>query len=167
MPSQQEIDEILEDLWSKKEGNKGDICSCDGVVDIEEYKKFLLHMQNEGLVTIDGDNAVFTKKGEEKASALIRRHRLAERLLTDILDTSKEKIEGPACQFEHLVSEEVTEAICTLLGHPTVCPHGLPIPKGDCCVKAQNRLEALISSLDKIDIGEKVTVSYILAHHNP
>ncbi len=103
----------------------------------------------------------------KKSPDLIRRHRLAERLLVDILDTNKEKIEAPACQFEHLVSEEVTDAICTLLGHPKICPHGLPIPEGKCCVAARKMVESLIMPLNQIEVGEWVRVAYVLTHHDP
>ena len=61
-------------------------------------------------------------------------HRLAERLFRDVLGIHDEdEIESSACKFEHILSPDVTERICTLLGHPTACPHGSPIPKGDCC----------------------------------
>ena len=46
---------------------------------------------------------------------------------------TKTEVEESACKFEHILSPDVTERICTLLGHPTACPHGSPIPKGDCC----------------------------------
>lgn len=163
----QEIDEILEIIWMKREQGKSDLCVIEDEIKAEKHQNLLSDMQKEGLVEIKNNEASFTAKGEKEARDLIRRHRLAERLLTDILDAGKDKIEEPACQFEHLVSEEVTEAICTLLGHPTVCPHGLPIPEGKCCVAANKKLESLILSLDKVEIGEWVRVAYLLSHNHP
>jgi Mn-dependent DtxR family transcriptional regulator len=65
---------------------------------------------------------------------VIRRHRLAERLFTDTLSLRDDaQIESNACTFEHILSPEVTEKICTFLGHPRQCPHGSPIPPGPCC----------------------------------
>ncbi len=82
---------------------------------------------------VDGHEQ-FTPAGEERARNVIRRHRLAERLFMDVLSIrDDEEVEASACKFEHILSSEVTDRICTLLGHPTACPHGSPIPRGDCC----------------------------------
>lgn len=166
MPSQ-EIDEILEIIWMKEEAGKNDLCVVEEEINREKLNNQLEQMRKNDLIFIEQDKIRFTAKGKKAAAGLIRRHRLAERLLVDILDTKKDQIEGPACQFEHLVSDEVTEAICTLLGHPRVCPHDLPIPPGKCCHEAQKQIASLIVPLDKIEVGEWATVAYILSHHHP
>jgi hypothetical protein len=75
-----------------------------------------------------------TPRGRERAGSIIRRHRLAERLFTDSLAMDSEsEIEQQACKFEHILSPEATDKICTFLGHPRTCPHGAPIPPGTCC----------------------------------
>jgi len=75
-----------------------------------------------------------TPRGRERAGSIIRRHRLAERLFTDSLAMDSEsEIEQQACKFEHILSPEATDKICTFLGHPKTCPHGAPIPPGQCC----------------------------------
>ena len=75
-----------------------------------------------------------TPRGRERAGSIIRRHRLAERLFTDSLAMDSEsEIEQQACKFEHILSPEATDKICTFLGHPRTCPHGAPIPPGACC----------------------------------
>jgi hypothetical protein len=75
-----------------------------------------------------------TPHGRERAGSIIRRHRLAERLFTDSLAMDSEsEIEQQACKFEHILSPEATDKICTFLGHPRTCPHGAPIPPGPCC----------------------------------
>jgi putative ABC transport system ATP-binding protein len=79
----------------------------------------------------------FTAAGRQRAADVIRRHRLAERLFTQTLQVqNEEEIEEQACKFEHILSPEVTEKICSFLGHPATCPHGSPIPAGECCEKA-------------------------------
>src|SRR3989338_6323180 len=166
MPSR-EIDEILEIIWMKKEQGKNDLCVVEAEIKAEKLQNLLSDMEGDGLVDVARDGVKFTAKGERLAAALIRRHRLAERLLVDVLDTREDNIEEPACQFEHLVSEEVTEAICTLLGHPKVCPHGLPIPEGKCCETVRKEIKSLIVSLDQVEVGEWVRVSYIMARHHP
>src|SRR5258708_5219329 len=84
-----------------------------------------------------GDGSVvveLTARGRQGAADIIRRHRLAERLFTDSLALESEsEIEQQACKFEHILSPEATEKICTFLGHPRTCPHGAPIPRGQCC----------------------------------
>ena len=75
-----------------------------------------------------------TPRGRDRAGSIIRRHRLAERLFTDSLAMDSEtEIEQQACKFEHILSPEATDKICTFLGHPRTCPHGAPSPPGPCC----------------------------------
>jgi hypothetical protein len=83
----------------------------------------------------DGTMVVeLTPRGRERAGSIIRRHRLAERLFTDSLAMDSEsEIEQQACKFEHILSPEATDKICTFLGHPRTCPHGALIPPGPCC----------------------------------
>src|SRR5881296_3420503 len=85
----------------------------------------------------DGSMVVeLTERGRQRAADIIRRHRLAERLFTDSLALESEtEIEQQACKFEHILSTEATDKICTFLGHPRTCPHGAPIPAGACCGK--------------------------------
>jgi putative ABC transport system ATP-binding protein len=87
--------------------------------------------------TGDGSMIVeLTARGRQRAADIIRRHRLAERLFTDSLALDSEtEIEQQACKFEHILSPEATDKICTFLGHPRTCPHGAPIPPGACCGK--------------------------------
>jgi putative ABC transport system ATP-binding protein len=88
-----------------------------------------------------GDGSIvveLTPRGRERAASIIRRHRLAERLFTDSLAMDSEsEIEQQACKFEHILSPEATDKICTFLGHPRTCPHGAAIPPGPCCERAQ------------------------------
>jgi ABC-type lipoprotein export system ATPase subunit len=88
----------------------------------------------------DGSMIVeLTDRGRKKAADIIRRHRLAERLFTDSLALDSEtEIEQQACKFEHILSPEATDKICTFLGHPRTCPHGAPIPPGSCCAKSKS-----------------------------
>jgi putative ABC transport system ATP-binding protein len=97
----------------------------------------------------DGNLLVeFTDRGRRKAEDIIRRHRLAERLFTETLNMWNEtEIEQQACKFEHILSPEATERICSFLGHPRACPHGAPIPEGTCCAEAA-KAAALKSAAD-------------------
>ena len=95
-------------------------------------------LKPDAVSTGDGSMIVeLTDRGRKKAADIIRRHRLAERLFTDSLALDSEtEIEQQACKFEHILSPEATDKICTFLGHPRTCPHGAPIPPGACCQKS-------------------------------
>ncbi len=76
-----------------------------------------------------------TAAGRARAASIIRRHRLAERLFSETFHmTDDQQLESNACTFEHILSPEVTERICAFLNHPATCPHGSPIPPGECCL---------------------------------
>ncbi|MGH9530404.1 MAG: ATP-binding cassette domain-containing protein [Terriglobales bacterium] len=95
-----------------------------------------------GVSTGEGSAIVeLTLRGRQRAADVIRRHRLAERLFTDSLALDSEsEIEQQACKFEHILSPEATDKICTFLGHPRTCPHGAPIPPGPCCGRSSPEL---------------------------
>jgi len=84
-------------------------------------------MESEGLVDIDRTIRL-TESGSVLAERVVRRHRLAERLLTDILGLSWADAHTEAGRWEHVISDAVEAAIIRLLDDPTTCPHGNPIP---------------------------------------
>lgn len=108
----------------------------------------------------------FTEKGYEKARLLVRSHRLAERLLIDVLNMKIDYAETGACEFEHIIVPEIVDAICTLLGHPKVCPHGLPIPEGSCCREARRSIDMVTRNISQLEIGKKARVAYINTRSN-
>lgn len=75
--------------------------------------------------------AKLTQKGLEVAVRVMRRHRLAECLLTDVLGMGWDEVHAEACMLEHAISERVEERLIALLGDPKTCPHGHPIPPKD------------------------------------
>lgn len=85
-------------------------------------------MDREGLVDMDGSIITLTDDGSTLAQQVVRRHRLAERFLTDILGLSWAEAHHEAGKWEHVISPVVEAALARLLGNPTTCPHGNPIP---------------------------------------
>lgn len=145
---------VLRDVWmAEEEGKKLERLSVEGKV-LEELKR-------EGLLKEDGKWVVLTEKGRKKAEKIVRLHRLAERLLSDILGIKD--VEEHACRFEHLIDDEAEEAICTLLGHPQVCPHGRKIPHGDCCIEKETEVEKVIYRLSELSPGDEAEVKYTVA----
>ena len=87
-------------------------------------------MQRDGLVELDQDDRhlVLTAQGAALAMRVMRKHRLAECLLVDLIGLPWEEVHAEACRWEHVMSEAVEERLVTLLDHPTVSPFGNPIP---------------------------------------
>jgi DtxR family Mn-dependent transcriptional regulator len=92
--------------------------------------EMIRRMADEGLVEVNGQIRL-TADGARLAEQVVRRHRLAERFLTDILDLSWAEAHKEAGRWEHVISDQVESAIDRLLGAPTTCPHGNPIPGAD------------------------------------
>jgi DtxR family Mn-dependent transcriptional regulator len=89
----------------------------------------LKRLQEGGFVKVNRkDGITLTKKGTETAETLVRRHRLAERLLTDVLGLSWDEVHEEACRLEHAISGPVEEKLLKTLDYPETCPHGHPIP---------------------------------------
>ncbi|HEX2024248.1 MAG TPA: metal-dependent transcriptional regulator [Acidimicrobiales bacterium] len=85
-------------------------------------------LRDEGWVQVRDRALHLTPKGRERAVSVVRKHRLAERLLTDIIGLPWHKTHIEACRWEHVISDEVEERLVALLENPTTCPHGNPIP---------------------------------------
>jgi agmatinase len=85
-------------------------------------------LRDEGYVDVDGRSLSLTGKGRSLAESVVRKHRLAERLLTDIIGLPWDKAHLEAGRWEHVISDEVEALLVERLGRPTTCPHGNPIP---------------------------------------
>lgn len=93
--------------------------------------EMIRRLESGGLVVLDGNSIDLTPAGKELAERVVRRHRLAERLLTDVLGLSWAEAHAEAGKWEHVISDNVESAMVRLLGDPTTCPHGNPIPGSD------------------------------------
>jgi DtxR family Mn-dependent transcriptional regulator len=164
---QEDIEEALGVIWHRFEegdfGKKSILPILEEAVSKEIYPNLL----GRKLVLEEGEKISLTPEGRDLARDVTRRHRLAERLLSDVLALSSHAIDPNACKLEHIISPEVAESICTLLGHPRQCPHGSPVPKGNCCEGFQESVEPIIVSLDKLDPGKKGKIAYLLLQNHP
>jgi DtxR family Mn-dependent transcriptional regulator len=91
----------------------------------------------------------------------MRRHRLGEVLVSSILKLKGDEMEEIACKIEHALLPEVEEAICTLLGHPEICPEGKNIPRGRCCENNLKVIKNVVVSLDVLKPSESGKIMYI------
>jgi DtxR family Mn-dependent transcriptional regulator len=161
------FEEILEWIWMKQEEGKAlleEILSCD---DPKVSGEVLDTMVDEGYISIRGREISLQEKGRKVATSLIRAHRLSERLFNDILEIKFKDLESNACMVEHLLSPEVVDGICILLGHPVECPHGRPIPRGECCSQIKRKVESVIVPLSRLESGSTCKVMYVTAKHHP
>ena len=149
----EEVENSLKNIWIAEFEESRHV----GREEVERLDELL----KDGLVEVKGDRVVLTEKGKEMAERIIRLHRLAERLLLDVLGTAESSVEQNACRFEHFLSREVEEAICTLLGHPEICPHGRRIPKGKCCEEREEEVKRVIYRLSELNPGEEGEIKYI------
>jgi DtxR family Mn-dependent transcriptional regulator len=115
----------------------------------------------EGLLSADGRRVELSASGRQAAREIVRRHRLTEVLLHSVLNVSDASVEATACQVEHILNAEVTDAVCAFLGHPPSCPHGRAIPSGACCARAEAIVEPLIVPLGRLAVGEQASIALI------
>ena len=160
MDHKQELDEYLEKLWYMKEENTELMDRLRESVGEDFSPKMIDLLQEQGLVKLSGDGKKIscTEKGEKDARQIIRSHRLAERLIHDALGGD---FESGACEFEHIVAPELVDSICTLLGHPRECPHGMPIPKGECCRQFARSAQSSVIPVTELEVGQEAKVAYV------
>ena len=147
-------EEILERLWYARERNtpvdlarlKGDVPAA--VAEMVAAKQITPAME-------------LLPDGERRARGIVRRHRLAEILFTQVLEVEMSEAERSACEFEHILAENVVDRVCTFLGHPPACPHGAPIPEGECCRVYSRKVEPLITRLIDLPLGTSGSVVFI------
>ena len=113
-------------------------------------------MQRDGLVSIDEKKTIhLTKHGRELAEKVARRHRLSERFLIDVLGLGWAEAHDEAHHFEHGVTPMIEQRIFALLGNPTTCPHGSPIPGTGATLSPD------LVPMDTLEIGDAATVEFI------
>jgi len=161
-------EEILEAVWVAEENGNPALDAIRKRCPISFTDSELTELANQGLLHLDLDAPRLTAPGREVARGIIRRHRLAEVLLSSILKLKGPDMEEIACRVEHSLLPEVEESICTLLGHPDTCPDGKPIPQGKCCAAGHGISGNLVTSLDELAPGEQGKITFIkpLNHDN-
>lgn len=157
-------DELLEWLWvAEEEGAPLGLSKLLERSGVSKEEWAIAGVVESGLASVSSDETIrLTEAGREHGQRIVRRHRLAERLLVDVLHLSG-PLEEAACRFEHAIDQDVAEHICTLLGHPSTCPHGQPIPPGDCCQRHESVVPSLMKRLSELRPGEGGVIAYIAA----
>jgi DtxR family Mn-dependent transcriptional regulator len=156
----QEKDEHIEQLYYMKEDSDDSIEALKTAMNGKLDSAIIDELASEDMVELsaDANKIKLTKKGQDYGSQIIRAHRLAERLLYDILGGD---FESGACEFEHIVTPELVDSICILLGHPKLCPHGMPIPQGQCCKNSSRTAQSSVIPLDELEVGQAARIAYV------
>lgn len=120
-------------------------------------------MERDGLVELDGRQIHFTPEGLRRAAHVVRRHRVAERLMSDVLKLDLGRIHDEACRWEHVMSDDVVEKIEQFLNSPTTDPFGNPIPdeKAHDPKELSGKvagLQSLAAVMESLEPGQKVKV---------
>ncbi|MFV1990848.1 MAG: iron dependent repressor, metal binding and dimerization domain protein [Acidimicrobiales bacterium] len=151
------IEEYTEAIFELKE-DKVDVIQARIAERLEVSRpavsEMIHRLESEGLVVIEGGLIELTESGREIAVRTVRRHRLAERFLTDMLGLSWAAAHLEAGKWEHVISPEVEEAMFEALGQPTTCPHGNPIP--DSGYSPPDTI-----ALQDLEVGDEFVVSRI------
>lgn len=126
-------DEVLVQIWTLTEDGRVPEADRVKIPDVVDNRRTLRGMVESGLIQLPDGRLDFTPRGRTQARDLVRRRRLAEVLFSSAMHLSDPQAEVAACHMEHVIDVEVTSSICSFLGHPRQCPHGKPIPAGDCC----------------------------------
>ena len=160
MNRKREKDEHIEQLYYMKEDGTNSIAALKNAMN-EHYDTLIIdELALEDMIQLseDSNTIALTEKGAGYARQLIRAHRLAERLLYNVLGGD---FESGACEFEHTVTPELVDSICILLGHPKACPHGSPIPEGQCCRESCRTTQSSIVPSVELKVGQSARVAYI------
>ncbi len=130
---EERFDHLLEQIWiCGEEGTAARVERIRTLGSVDPVRT-LGRMADLRLVEVREAEVRLTERGNSRARDVIRRHRLAERLFTDTFEIADPEAHSQACKFEHIISPELDQKICSFLGHPKTCPHGNPIPPGVCC----------------------------------
>ena len=158
MELDERAEEVLETLWISTKEEKAESVALS---QLDEYEGGVDQLIKTGFILVSDGQVRLTDQGDSRARDVVRRHRLAERLLTDVLNAEDMIMHEKACKFEHLLDRGLDENICTMLGHPKVCPHGKPIPPGKCCKKGRKQLERLVTPVSEMEPGKGGRIAYI------
>ncbi len=127
------FDHVLEQVWIFDEEGVTPELARMRESGVQDSAGVITRLKDLGLLELRKNEVALTSHGKSRARDIVRRRRLAERLLTDTFSVAESEADSHACKFEHIISPELDQRICTFLGHPKTCPHGNPIPAGQCC----------------------------------
>jgi DtxR family Mn-dependent transcriptional regulator len=156
----EKAEEILESLWIDVEEENQSFTDIEKL-DVPAGDPAFGELTQLALIEIRDGRIYLRPEGKEEGRKIVRRYRLAERLMMDVFNIRGEQAKEKACQFEHLLNEGVDTKVCTMLNHPETCPHGRRIPPGECCLEARRSGNLGVVPLTELKPGDEGEIAYI------
>ncbi|SNB44759.1 metal-dependent transcriptional regulator [Geobacter sp. DSM 9736] len=153
-------EEILEALWIAVEEEGKGFAELDKI-GVAVGDPAWSELAQLAFIEVREGRVYLRQEGKGEGRSTVRRHRLAERLMMDVFDIRGEAGDDKACQFEHLLHEGVDTKLCTMLNHPETCPHGKPIPPGECCDEAKKSGDLGVVPLTELRANDEGEIAYI------
>jgi DtxR family Mn-dependent transcriptional regulator len=161
----QKDEEVLEAIWVVSESGTPTAEAVKSHCPAEFSEEDISRLEDQGNLVRSRDELFLTEKGQHVARKMVRCHRLAETLLCSVFNMDWERREAIACEVEHTLVPELADGICTLLGHPTECPDGKPIPPGVCCITYQQMVGRQVIPLSSLEPGFSARILFIKLKH--
>lgn len=155
------LEDLAEEIWTLAEEGRHTLEELAARSKLATVTETLAQMREQGLLAVENGEVRLTEEGGRFALEIVRRHRLAETLFSTLFDLGEEEAETTACEFEHILSPQVTSSVCTYLGHPPACPHGKAIPRGPCCGTLTLEMEPLVKRLSDLRLGESGAIVFM------
>ena len=156
----QSVEEYLEAVFKlTRDGSPATVGQVAAALDVSppSVSEMVRRLRSAGLVADDGGSGItLTAEGRAEGARLVRRHRLSERFLVDLLDMPWDAVHEEACKLEHALSPEVEARLAAQLGNPRTCPHGQVIPDADGELD-----EEPVRPLSTLDAGDAGTISCV------
>ena len=165
MKLSEKAEEILEELWIEVE-EEGNVFTDMEKIDLTLEDPVYQELTDLALIEVKEGRVYLRPEGKDEGRKIVRRFRLAERLMMDVFNIRGEAAKEKACQFEHLLNEGVDTKVCTLLNHPSTSPHGKMIPPGECCLEAQRSGNLGVVPLTELKPNDEGEIAYIQTEDN-
>jgi len=165
MKLSEKAEEILEELWIKVE-EEGYLFTDMEKIQLLPEDPVFQELTDLALIEVKEGRVYLRPEGKDEGRKIVRRFRLAERLMMDVFNIRGEAAKEKACQFEHLLNEGVDTKVCTLLNHPSTSPHGKSIPPGECCLEAQLSGNLGVVPLTELKPNDEGEIAYIQTEDN-
>lgn len=165
MKLSEKAEEILEELWIEVE-EEGNLFTDMEKIPLVPEDPVFQELTDLALIEVKEGRVYLRPEGKDEGRKIVRRFRLAERLMMDVFNIRGEAAKEKACQFEHLLNEGVDTKVCTLLNHPSTSPHGKTIPPGECCLEAQRSGNLGVVPLTELKPNDEGEIAYIQTEDN-
>lgn len=148
MIDKKDTEDYLRHMWVKEFEHK------EVLTENDLNNEYIAELFKKGYVNVNDGVINLSNAGEHLGRSLVRKHRIAEKVVADLFLANMDEMEELADQIEHIMSDEVEDNICRILGHPENCPHNNPIPEGNCCDVFDKKNSIALVNCDKGFAGE-------------